>query len=134
MLATLTGAMVRPSTARFHVLKYLLERRNHPTIDMIYKELVPILPGLSKTSVYNTIGTLENAGLVRALTLEGTEMRYDAFTEDHAHFKCESCGAIYDIQGKIPALPQSALQGFRITHQDLFLRGYCPDCDRKQIS
>jgi Fur family peroxide stress response transcriptional regulator len=110
------------------VLKYLLERRNHPSIDSIYRALLETLPGLSKASVYNSIGALENAGLVRSLALEGCEMRYDAFTADHGHFKCEHCGEVFDIDTEIPQLPAEALDGFLVRQRDLFIRGLCPEC------
>jgi Fe2+ or Zn2+ uptake regulation protein len=133
VMESLKSADVRPSTARVHVLKYLLENRNHPTIDQIYKELLKILPGLSKTSVYNSVDTLSSAGLVRPLSLEGSEMRYDAFVEDHGHFKCESCGEIFDIGINIPA-PADELKGFTVNRRDLFLWGMCPKCAKKKQS
>ncbi|GHU61838.1 transcriptional repressor [Clostridia bacterium] len=134
VIEDLRRADVRPSTARIHVLRYLLTKRNHPTIDCIYQALKPTLPGLSRTSVYNTIGMLSRAGLVRPLSLEGSEMRYDAFTEDHGHFKCESCGEIYDIDVTIPGDAVKDLDGFTVTRRDLFLWGTCPKCTGKKQS
>ncbi|MDR3305317.1 MAG: transcriptional repressor [Clostridiales Family XIII bacterium] len=124
----LRGAEVRPSTARVHVLKYLLEQRNHPTIDQIYRALRETLPSLSRTSVYNTVGALQQAGLVRALTMEGNEMRYDAFTEDHGHFKCERCGAILDFDADLSAIGAAGIKGSVVTKRDVLLWGLCPAC------
>jgi Fe2+ or Zn2+ uptake regulation protein len=112
----------------------LLTERNHPTIDCIYQALRETLPGLSRTSVYNTIGTLSQAGLVRSVSLEGSEMRYDAFTEDHGHFKCERCGAVYDIDVKFPGNAAKGLDGFTVTRRDFFLWGICPACAKKNQS
>ena len=44
---------IKPSYQRVRILKYLVEKRNHPTVEMIHKELVSDIPTLSKTTVYN---------------------------------------------------------------------------------
>jgi Fur family peroxide stress response transcriptional regulator len=126
----LTDKDVRASTVRVQTLRYLLEKKNHPTIDTIYNDLLDQLPGLSRTSVYNTMTTMENAGLVRRLTTDGTEMRYDADIRDHGHFKCETCGAVFDIEMDIPRPAASGkdLKGFTVNRTDLLLWGTCPKC------
>jgi Fe2+ or Zn2+ uptake regulation protein len=131
IMEDLRKADIRPSTARVHVLKYLMENRNHPTVDQIYRSLLETLPGLSRTSVYNTIGVLEGAGLVRPLTMDGSEMRYDAFTEDHAHFKCEECGTIFDIDVDIAGYSSKDLAGFMVRRFDSLFWGLCPHCAKQ---
>jgi Fe2+ or Zn2+ uptake regulation protein len=108
-----------------------LENRNHPTVDQIYRSLLQTLPGLSRTSVYNTIGVLESAGLVRPLTMDGSEMRYDACTENHAHFKCEECGTIFDINMDFTDYSFNDLVGFTIRHFDPLFWGLCPHCTKQ---
>jgi Fur family peroxide stress response transcriptional regulator len=89
------------------------------------------LPGLSRTSIYNTMTTMENVGLIRKLTTEGNELRYDADTRNHGHFKCESCGEVFDIEIDLPEPNAAALKGFEISRQDLLIWGLCPDCVKK---
>jgi Fe2+ or Zn2+ uptake regulation protein len=59
--------------------------------------------------------------------MDGDELRYDASVEDHGHFCCDTCGAIYDF-----AIAQKdatfELEGFTVSRKDLFVRGLCPDC------
>jgi Fe2+ or Zn2+ uptake regulation protein len=124
-------AGLRPSSARVHVLRYLEKHRNHPTADTIYKALRPDLPSLSRASVYNSLSALERSGLVRPLTMDGDELRYDAFVEDHGHFCCEACGAICDF-ALAPADAAFALDGFLIRRKDLLVFGLCPDCAGKR--
>ena len=55
---------VKPSAQRIAIMKYLLEHRAHPTVDRIYTELLPAMPTLSRTTVYNTLRVLaENNAL-----------------------------------------------------------------------
>ena len=38
----------KPSHHRIKVYQYLIEKRNHPSVDMIYQELVRNIPTLSR--------------------------------------------------------------------------------------
>jgi Fe2+ or Zn2+ uptake regulation protein len=126
----LRNAGIRPSSARIHVLRYLEAERNHPTVDQIYKALQPGLPSLSRASVYNTLSALERGGLVRPLTISGSELRYDAFVADHGHFCCRGCGTVYDFDRAAHAALPRGLEGFLVERQDLLAWGLCPDCQR----
>jgi Fe2+ or Zn2+ uptake regulation protein len=124
------NAGLRPSSARIHVLRYLEKERNHPTAATIYEALRPDLPSLSRASVYNSLSALERSGLVRPLTINGDELRYDATVADHGHFCCERCGAICDFT-LAPSDAAFALEGFLIRRRDVLAFGLCPDCAKE---
>jgi Fur family peroxide stress response transcriptional regulator len=128
----LQEAGVRASSARVTILRYLLEERNHPTADRIYTDVTEHLPGLSRTSVYNTLATLTAAGLVRPLLTDGSEMRYDATIADHGHFKCDVCGRVFDLDIDMSKVGVHGLKGFSVSHRDVILRGKCPQCSKRQ--
>ena len=50
---------IRPSAQRVAIMKYLLENMIHPTVDDIYNGVLPYMPTLSKTTVYNVLNHLE---------------------------------------------------------------------------
>lgn len=85
------------SHQRLKILEYLVENRIHPTVEQIFSDLQKDMPTLSKTTVYNTLRLLAKSGLVKVITIEEKEARFDIDTRDHGHFKCESCGRIYDF-------------------------------------
>ncbi len=124
------------SHQRLKVLEYLAQHRCHPTVDQIFTELQKDIPTLSKTTVYNTLRILADAGLVKVITIEDKENRYDIDTEDHGHFKCESCGTIFDFPVDIDSLIPESLSKFKITDKDVYLKGLCPGClsDIKEIN
>jgi Fe2+ or Zn2+ uptake regulation protein len=130
----LKGLGIRPSSARVLVLKYLRERKNHPTIDQVYGEITGNLPGLSRMSVYNSMNVLAENGLVRSLSMEGGETRYDATTKNHGHFKCEGCGAIYDFDLGRLATEKRLPAGFQAERQDLLVWGLCAHCAENSIT
>ena len=60
------------SYQRLKVLDFLYKNQIHPTVEQIYLGLVKQIPTLSKTTIYNTLKILINAGLVRkSLLREG---------------------------------------------------------------
>lgn len=88
------------------------------------------MPTLSRTTVYNVLSSLVDAGLTRTVFAQSGEQRYDASVEDHGHFKCTCCGKLYDFEVEVPPVSES-LPGFEVTHTDLFLTGICPECKEK---
>ena len=88
---------IRPSAHRLAIYRYLDEKRNHPTAEMIYQALAPENPTLSRTTVYNTLKTFAEHTAVQEVIIEDGEMRYDADITPHAHFKCKVCGCVHDF-------------------------------------
>jgi len=119
---------IRLSHQRLKVLEYVAKHRCHPTVEQIYNDLHEEIPTLSKTTIYNTLKTLVEAGMVKQLTIEDNEARYDINIETHGHFKCESCGAIYDFEINIDSFDCKELEGFKINHKDVYFRGICQKC------
>ncbi|HHV12953.1 MAG TPA: transcriptional repressor [Clostridiales bacterium] len=116
------------SHQRVKVLEYLARNRCHPTADQIFTELQKDLPTLSKTTVYNTLKILTEAGVVRAISIEDNEIRYDIEIEDHGHFKCEVCGTIYNFCIDIDSSALHDLNNFKITDKNVYFKGVCPRC------
>ncbi len=120
---------LRPSQQRMAVMKYLLDHHTHPTAETIYASLSPNYPTLSRTTVYQTLEKLYATGLAQKIVIEDGEMRFDADTSDHGHFKCVKCGEVSDFF--YPANhPFPQLEGrFEIQEQHLYYKGICPNCN-----
>jgi len=119
---------LRPSFQRIKVLEYLYAYQHHPTVDEIYTRLVPELPSLSRTTVYNILHRFEESGLLRSLTIDQAEARYDLTLHPHGHFHCLSCGAITNFEINFDQLAISDLRAFKIQEHNVFYRGLCPNC------
>lgn len=121
---------IKPSYPRLQIYKYLYMKRNHPTVDTIYNSLVKEMPTLSKTTVYNTLNLFIDAHLVTSLNLDENEKRYEIIIHDHSHFKCESCGNIYDIPYENIQLLPEGFEDFQVNEVQIFLGGICPHCKK----
>lgn len=128
LLNELKNKKVRLSHQRLKVLEYLTENHIHPTVDQIYNGLHDDVPTLSKTTVYNTLNSLTEAGMVRVITIDDYESRYDINIDNHGHFKCMSCGKIFDFKIDIDSFNIKELDGFEISDKSVYFKGRCPQC------
>lgn len=119
---------IRLSHQRLMVLEYMSANHCHPTADQIFNGLKGTVPSLSKTTIYNTMDAFLEAGLVRPVNIEDNEVRYDIVTEEHGHFKCDSCGRIYDFELDLDHLTSGQLASFKIDSRDVYFRGICSEC------
>lgn len=123
------GLPVTPQ--RRAVLESLLARSGHPTADEVVLELARRIGGVSRATVYRTLETLVERGLLVRVCHPGAAVRYDLKTQRHHHLVCDRCGAIADLEA--PALdalplPPIAPTGFRMRDFSVHVRGLCPAC------
>ena len=119
---------IRPSVQRVKILEYLYQAGGHPTVEEIHSALIAEIPSLSKVTVYNTLHTLMEAGLVEVVEIDDVQKRYDITLESHGHFLCQSCGMIYNFQVNIEDAPVEGLRGFQVLHKNVYFKGVCPNC------
>ncbi len=119
---------IRPSYARIRIMEYLMEHPVHPTVEDIYQNLVKEIPTLSKTTVYNTLDLFVRHNLARVVTIEENETRYDADTTNHGHFKCETCGSVYDFTINDDGLETKGIGDFAVTEKHVYFKGICKKC------
>jgi Fe2+/Zn2+ uptake regulation proteins len=123
---------IKPSMQRVAIMDYLLHNRTHPTADIVFSNLYPSMPTLSKTTVYNTLKLLVQQGAILEITIDEKNVRYDAEISKHAHFKCINCGRIYDIPiKKSKALSIKKLGDLLIVDAQIYYKGYCEKCNKK---
>lgn len=99
----------------------------HLTADEVFERARTELPELSRATVYNTLGEFVRVGLLRTVEGAGTQ-RYDPNLDaDHHHFRCLSCGDLFDVHPRgTNAL--TVLDGFEVTSVSILLEGTCPRC------
>lgn len=103
------------------------ERGVHLTADEIYQRAQAELPELARATVYNTLGELVRVGLLRAVEGRGA-LRYEPNLDDHHHFRCLGCGALYDVQPNGVGGLSLNDSGFSVERAQIMLEGWCPTC------
>ena len=119
---------VKPSVQRLSVLRFIMEKKEHPSVDDIYKELSNEIPTLSRTTVYNTLKHLTEKGIINTLSIDEVQSKYDFIEETHAHFLCKNCGKIYDIALDPQLLNSMVTDGHQVLNTQIYFKGICNNC------
>ena len=114
------------------ILSCLKQTDLHPSAEMVHEMLRQEHPDISLATVYRNLSLFKNQGIIQSLgTVNGIE-RFDANTEPHVHFICNSCTAVLDLhQMNVPeTLCQAAANtsGCRVDQCQLTFSGTCRDC------
>ncbi len=103
----------------------------HPTADELYEQARLRDPHISRGTVYRDLKALDEAGVLRRLSMPSGPDHYDSRMENHYHFLCRRCNRVADT-----ALPYNeavntgahGLAGYRVEWHRLILVGLCPAC------
>jgi len=127
----LRAAGLRTTAARLAVLA-ALERHPHADADTLIRRARDELRSVSTQAVYNILGTLVEAGLVRRIEPAGSVALYELRVADnHHHVVCRMCGAVADVDcavGARPCLSPSETHGFVLDEAEVTYWGLCPRC------
>ena len=82
---------------RVAVLEALNNLKNHPTADRIKEYVVKNHPHIAVGTIYKTLETFVEKGLVKKVKTEKDVMRYDAILDKHHHLYCEDTERIQDF-------------------------------------
>jgi Fur family peroxide stress response transcriptional regulator len=116
---------------RRDILRTVLEREDHPTADQIHEAVKGRIPGLSRTTVYRTLETLCDLGMLRRLHHPGATVRFDGKITRHHHLVCRVCHKVIDIDSKKfddLQLPYRQRQGFVVEDFTVHFHGVCREC------
>lgn len=119
----------RYSRQRELIYQYLMNSREHPTAEMVYRDLKPGNPSLSLGTVYRNLNLLADEGAITRMPY--SVERYDANTTPHVHFRCHVCGSVHDMTYAYDAaLNQKAQRECRhkIQTYSLTFEGVCEAC------
>ena len=91
----------RHSKKREAIWQALNNCKEHPSAEQIYAKLKPQIPDLSLGTVYRNLALFREEGnIITVATVAGQE-RFDAYTVPHAHFICQNCNSVIDVETPI---------------------------------
>ena len=131
LAAAVRDAGLRVTAPRVAVLAEVTEGK-HVTADRVARAVRARDGTISTQAVYDVLGALTRAGLVRRIEPAGSPARYETRVGDnHHHVVCRSCGALTDVDcviGETPCLSPPDASGFIIDEAEVTFWGVCPDC------
>jgi Fur family peroxide stress response transcriptional regulator len=135
MSQALRDAGLRLTHQRLEIVREISASDEHPDVEGVYRRVCARVPTISLDTVYRTLATLAEHGLVQRVTATAGPARYDANTQHHHHFICTRCGVVRDIDDAaldaVAAPPGAAALGV-VESVDVQLRGACAACARKE--
>jgi Fur family transcriptional regulator, ferric uptake regulator len=125
----------RVTSQRTLILDIIKKGGGHLDADDIYRQARAELPRLSLSTVYRTLKTLKEPGLIEELQLDDTHHYYEIKSnKKHYHLVCIGCGKVVEFRYPLDQnikkdVPEA--RDFKITEVDIRVRGYCPQCQKK---
>lgn len=127
------ATMRRHSKKRDAILACIRSSKTHPSAEWIYTQLKAEHPDLSLGTVYRNLALFRESGeVVSVATVHGVE-RLDAYTHPHAHFICDGCDAVMDVDLPLEDL-RTVLQkqyGCEVRRSSMIFHGLCECCKEK---
>lgn len=93
----LKDSNLKVTPQRVAVLEALNNLKNHPTADKIKEYVIKNHPNIAVGTIYKTLETFVEKGLVKKVKTEKDVMRYDAILDHHHHLYCEDTERIEDF-------------------------------------
>ena len=122
---------------RLIIYSYLYNNHIHPSAEIIYNNIKKQNPTISLATVYKTLKSLKDSGLIREINVGEDSFRYDAQVKPHIHIICKSCNKIIDyfpnedfinkIQDEI-----SNNTNCEIEQNQMYFYGLCDECYKKE--
>ncbi len=127
-----TGTKRRKTYQRQVILNILKSTNTHPTADWVYERAREYIPNISLGTVYRNLKILKEVGELLEIN-DGKQSRFDARVDKHHHFKCISCGGIYDIEPDEVKIKENLKEkGFIPFETEIFITGICKKCNKKR--
>ena len=118
---------LRPTQQRVELAKLLIGNKRshqHVTAEDLFeaakKKKIPV----SLATVYNTLHTFSDAGLINKIIVDGVRCYFDTRLDNHSHFYWEETGKLTDAPGnflEIKNLPEPPVNS-EITNVDIIIR------------
>lgn len=130
----LQGHGLRCTAPRLAVLSVLAQHpaTGHLSAGQIHRRLVEQGREVDLTTVYRTVSTLVELGVLHSLSIEDRAAIYGLADEPHHHAVCTRCGTLVEVPAAhLSTALTHASAGSRFTlsdHASMTLHGLCPDC------
>jgi len=117
---------LRPTRQRVALAKLLVGdgQNRHVTAEILYEAAAAAGDRVALATVYNTLRSFTEAGLMSEITVDGTRSYFDTDVSDHAHFYWEDEGRLTDApRGSVvfECLPEPP-EGAGIARVDVVIR------------
>jgi len=118
------------------LLELLRDAEGHIDAKELYRRASVRDESISPATVYRSLNLFKELGLVEEMRLGKVRCYYEIKqSPEHQHLVCQGCGKVIEFQNPhfqklIEAVRRE--HKFNITKAELYLEGYCPECEQKE--
>lgn len=123
------GLSITPQ--RVAIYSEIAKSREHPCCEDVFKRVSRTFADISLDTVYRTLSTFAEVGIVNVVEGYGEAKRYDPDMTAHHHFRCKRCNTIVDFHDKkydSLEVPRKFRKGFEVSGIRVVLEGLCDKC------
>lgn len=116
------------------IYEELMKAKDHPTADALYKRARKNLSNLSFDTVYRTLISFTEIGIVNLVEGYGEQKRFEPNLHQHHHFRCIKCHTIFDFENDSYndiAVPAQVQKHGTVISKRVVLEGVCSKCKGK---
>ena len=131
ILDRLAEAGGRRTAARYAIVQTLLDAKEHVTADELASEVQRRFPSVNISTVYRTLDTLEDLGIVDHVHLGHGRAIYHLADEEHQHLVCEKCERVTELPVTKLRSFLNAIErdfGFEVDRRHFAIVGVCRRC------
>lgn len=137
MLDRLKSGGYRVTPQRQEILRCFSSGDGHYSAEEVYRKVRGKFPNISLDTVYRTLNTLKQLGIIRVLNFNDGKSRYELVKEDthHHHLVCLKCGGSQELDFcPLDFLDSTLLRdkSFRVERHSFEIYGYCSRCLKAQ--
>jgi Fur family ferric uptake transcriptional regulator len=123
----------RVTAQRTILLETMAHKGGHLNVQEVFQEARKRLPGLNLATVYRTVESLRDVGLIDWYAPGSEPMQFALRDHEnpHGHLVCRQCGVVSDLDlVLVYTFKQSVIDatGFHIDDSHLTLQGLCEAC------
>jgi len=124
------------TTQRRLLLELIRDAEGHIDAKELYQSARARDESIGPATVYRSLNLFKELGLVDEMRLGKLRCYYEIKqSPEHQHLLCRGCGKVIEFQNPYFNKLIKAVQrehGFKITKAELYLEGYCPNCEEKE--
>jgi Fur family ferric uptake transcriptional regulator len=124
------------TTQRRLLLELIRDAEGHLDAKELYQRARAMDESIGPATVYRSLNLFKQLGLVDERKLGKLRCYYEIKrSPEHQHLLCQGCGKVIEFQNPHFEKLIKAVQrehGFKITKAELYLEGYCPNCEEKE--
>lgn len=124
-------AGIKLTHQRLEIFRELMSVNDHPSAELIHKRLHKKLPTIAIDTVYRTLATFDELGLVKKLYVMNERTLFDTNVDIHHHFICTRCKEVKNIywpEFDKTMLPVGVEGMGKVESRHLEIHGVCKSC------